>query len=80
LQVKLILELLKVCLKIAHLQVDGKFLQPKDGMSVGKSQSPVVINVCLEHFEKLAVDLAQDNPSLRRRYIGVTFVINPHGP
>jgi hypothetical protein len=60
--------------------VDDKFFQQKDGMAVGSSVSPIVRNIFMEHFEKLAVDGAQHKPLLWLRYVDDTFVIGPHGP
>jgi hypothetical protein len=34
----------------------------------------------MEHFEKLALDLAQHKPSLWLRYVDDTFLVWPHGP
>jgi hypothetical protein len=58
LQVEVIMELLEVCLRTTYFQVDDKFFQQKDGMATGTSLSPVVSNIFMEHFEKLALDSA----------------------
>jgi hypothetical protein len=69
LQVEAILELLEVCLKTIYFQVNDKFFQQKDGMAMGSSLSPIVSNIFMEHFEKLALDSAQYRPSLWLRYV-----------
>jgi hypothetical protein len=46
----------------------------------GKLFSPIVSNIFLEHFEKLALDSAQYKPSLELQYVDGTFVIWLHGP
>ncbi|XP_023710144.1 uncharacterized protein LOC111865932 [Cryptotermes secundus] len=79
LQVEAIMELLEVCLRTTCFQVD-KFFQQKDGMAMGKSLSPVVSNIFMEHFEKLALDPAPYKPSLWLRYVDGTFVVWPLGP
>jgi hypothetical protein len=61
-------------------QVDDKFFQQKDGMAMGNALSPVVSNIYMEHFEKLALKTAVHRPSLWLQYVDDTFVIWPHGP
>ncbi|PNF14821.1 hypothetical protein B7P43_G06341, partial [Cryptotermes secundus] len=79
LKVEAIMELLDVCLRTTYFQMDDGFYQQKDGMAMGSSLSPVVSNIYMEHFEQLAIDSAQDKPSLWLRYVDDTFVIWPHG-
>jgi hypothetical protein len=52
LQVEAIMELLEVCLRTIYFQVDDKFFQRKGGMAMGSSVSPIVSNICIEHFQK----------------------------
>jgi hypothetical protein len=59
LQEKAIVELLEVYLKTAYFQVDDKVFQQKDGMAMGSSQSSIVSNINMGHFEKLALDFAE---------------------
>jgi hypothetical protein len=80
LQVEAIMELLEVCLRTMYFQAGDKFFQQKDGMATGTSLSPVVSNIFMEHFEKLALDSAQHKPSLWLRYVDDTFVVWPHRP
>jgi hypothetical protein len=79
LQVEDIMELLEVCLRTTYFQVDDKFFQQKNGMAMGSSLSPVVSNIFMEYYEKLALDTAQYKPSLWLRYVDETFVVWPHG-
>ncbi|XP_023718596.1 uncharacterized protein LOC111870496 [Cryptotermes secundus] len=60
-------------------KVDDKFFQQKDGMAMGNSLSPIVSNIFMEHFEKLALDSAPYKPSVWLRYVDDTFVVWPHG-
>jgi hypothetical protein len=73
------MKLLEVCLRTTYFQVDDKFFQQKDGMVMGNSLSPIVSNIFMEHFQKLALDSAPYTPSLWLRYIDDTFVVWPHG-
>jgi hypothetical protein len=63
LQVEAIMKLLEVCLRATYFCVN-KFFQQKDGMAVGSSLSPIVNNIFMKHFERLALDSAQHKPSL----------------
>jgi hypothetical protein len=48
-------------------------------MAMGSSLSPIVSNIFMEHFEKLALDSAQHKPWLWLQYVADTFVVWPHG-
>jgi hypothetical protein len=72
------MELLEVCLRTTYFQVGDKLLQQKDGMAMGSSLLPIVSNIYMEHFERLALDWAQHKPPLWFRYIDDTFVVWPH--
>jgi hypothetical protein len=56
LQVETIMGLLEVCLRTTYFQVDDKFFLQKDGMAMRSSLSPIISNIYMEHFEKLALD------------------------
>jgi hypothetical protein len=60
LQAEAIMELLEVCLRTTYFQVDDKFFQQKAGMAMGSSVSPIISSFYIEHFEKLALDSAQE--------------------
>jgi hypothetical protein len=80
LQVEAIMELPEVCLRTTYFQVDDKFFQQKDGVAMESSLSPIVSNIFMEHFEKLALDSAQHKSSLWLRYVHDKFVVWPHVP
>jgi hypothetical protein len=63
LELEAIMELLEVCLRTRHFQVDDKFFQQKEGMAMGSSLWPIVSNIFMEHCDKLALDSAQYKPS-----------------
>jgi hypothetical protein len=73
LQIEAIMELLEVCLRTAYFQVDDKYFQQKYDVTMGSCLSPIVCNMYVEHFEKLAHDSAQHNPSLWLWYVEDTF-------
>jgi hypothetical protein len=57
-----------------------KFFQQEAGMAMGSSLSPIVSNIFMEHFEKLALDSGQHKPSVWLQYIDDMFVVWSHGP
>jgi hypothetical protein len=75
-----IMELLESCLRTTYFQVDDRFFQQKDGITMGSSLSPIVSNIFMEHFEKLALDSAKHKPLLWLRYVDDNFVVWPLGP
>jgi hypothetical protein len=79
LQVDDVMELLEVCMKTTYFQFEDKFYQQNDGMAMGSSLSPVVSNIFMEHFEKLAIDTTDLRPAVWLRYVEDTFVVWPHG-
>jgi hypothetical protein len=56
------------------------FYQPKEGMAVENSISPVVSNIFMEHSEEIELDTAEHKPAKQLRYVNVTFVVWSHGP
>jgi hypothetical protein len=74
------MKLLEVCPRTEYFQVNVKLFQQNDVMDTGSDLSPMVSNIFMEHFEKLALDSAQYKPSLWFRYVDDTFVVRPHGP
>jgi hypothetical protein len=74
------MKLLEACLRAIYFQVDDRFFQQKDGIIMGNSFSPIVSNIFMEHFEKLALDSAKHKPSLWLRYVDDNFVVWPLGP
>jgi hypothetical protein len=57
-----------------------KFFQQKSGMTMGSSLSPIVSNIFMGHFEKVALDSARHKQSVWLRYVDDTFVVGLHGP
>jgi hypothetical protein len=74
-----VMELLEVCMETTYFQFEDKFYQQKDGMAMGSSLSPVVSNIFMEHFEKLAIDTTDLKPAIWLRYVDDKLVVWPHG-
>jgi hypothetical protein len=79
LQVKVIMELLEVCLRATYFQMN-KFFQQEDVMAMGSFLSPVVSDIYMDNSEKLALYSAQHKPSLWLQYVDDIFVVWPYGP
>jgi hypothetical protein len=58
------------------LQFQDKFYQQKEGMAIRNSQSLVISNIFMEHFEEIELDTADHKPTKSLRYV----VVWPHGP
>ena len=74
-----VMGLLQVCLDDTYFQVYDRFYQWKEGTAVGNSLSPMVNNISIQYFEKLALDTTENNHSLWLRHSEVTFVIWSEG-
>jgi hypothetical protein len=48
-------------------------------MEIRNSQSPVISNIFMEHFEEIALDTADHRTAKWLRYVDDTFVVWPHG-
>jgi hypothetical protein len=71
------MELLDICLTTTYFQSEDKFYQQK---VMTKGNSSVVSSIFMEHFEKMALDIADYKPAKWIRYLDDIFVVWPHGP
>jgi hypothetical protein len=52
-----------------YFQFEDKFYQQKESMAIRNSQFPVISNIFLEHFEEIALDIADHKPTKWLRYV-----------
>lgn len=55
-----------------------RFYEQVEGAAMGSPLSPIVANIYMEHFEKMALDSSQFQPNLWLWYVDDTFVVWPH--
>ena len=70
-----ITSLLEFCLKSTSFVFQGQHYQQMEGSAMGSPLSPIVANIFMENSEKEALETAPHPPSLLKRYIDGTFVI-----
>jgi hypothetical protein len=55
LQVEDMMELLDICSITIYFQFEDKSYQQKEGVAMANSPSPVVSNICMEHFGEIGL-------------------------
>jgi hypothetical protein len=75
LSVDQVCSLLELCLNSTYFVFDGKFYKQKHGCAMGSPVSPIVANLYMERFERLALQTYCGNPpSHWYRYVDDTLV------
>jgi hypothetical protein len=72
---EVILRLFCHVLAFSHFSFAGQFYEIIDGVVMGSPLSLVIINLFLEDFEEMVLDLAAHKPLCWFRYMDDTFVI-----
>ena len=72
------MELVRVCLKSTFFTFRECFYEQVEGVAMGSLLSPIVANLFMEKFEKLAIDSYPLKPDMWKRYVDDTNVIWPH--
>lgn len=70
-----LLDMLKFCLTSGYFIYNGEYYVQKDGVTMGSPVAPIVAEIWMEYFEKLALDSSPIKPKIWKRYVDDTFVV-----
>ena len=73
--IKHIISLLEFCLNRTSFVFQGQYYQQMEGAAMGSPLSPIVANIFMENFEKVALETTPHPPSLWQTFVDDTFAI-----
>ena len=74
-----VVRLVEICLRSTSFQYNNIYYEQIEGTAMGSPLSPVIANLYMDFFEKLAIDTTPLKPKMWKRYVDNTFVVWEHG-
>lgn len=72
------IEFLNLCLKSSYFIFKCKIYERTHGVATGSPLSPIIANIYMEHFEKIALNSFPYTPEAWKRYVDDVFAKCSH--